>query len=161
MRHSGEVRGHARKNGGAPGQKHYYRRVWSFSKWDEFVVTRSVGTIAQVCTGGSGLGVVRLDADRKAPSVNVVANFRDLPLRDGSFDTVVCDPPYAIPYPDRVRLQRELARVARSRVILKAPWVMRAAGWKLADIVLLLSHTCANIAALTMMERSTAQGTLL
>ena len=150
MRHPGEVYG-APKNR-RPGEKHWYRPVWSFSKWDEFVETRADGDIIQVCTGGSEIGAIRVDLDRQAPGVNVVADFRALPFPDHSIDTVACDPPYSIAHPDRIHLQRELVRVARKRVLFKAPWILRATGWRLLETVLLGSHTCANVAVLSVVE---------
>lgn len=148
-RHPGAVYGTSK--GSKPGQKHFYRRVWSASKWDEFVASRSEGTVAQVCTGGSQLGIARVDHDRSAPGVSIVAEFQHLPFRDDSFDVVACDPPYDLHNPDRVKLQRELTRIARRRLLFKAPWIPRATGWRLEETVLLASHTCANVAVLTML----------
>ena len=149
-RHPGQVYGASK--GRRPGEKHWYRPVWSFSKWDEFVETRSDGEIIQVCTGGSALGGVRVDLDRQAPGVNVVADFRALPFPNDSIDTVACDPPYSIGHPDRIRLQREIVRVARKRVLFKAPWIPRATGWRAIEMVLLGSYTCANVAVLSVLE---------
>lgn len=149
-RHPGRVYGASK--GKRPGEKHWYRQVWTFSKWNEFVETRTVGTLAQVCAGGSSLGRVRVDADRAAPGANVVADYRHLPLPDNSFDTVCCDPPYLIDHPNRIHLQRELVRVARRRVLFKAPWIPRASDWALSETVLLGSHTCANVAVLSVLD---------
>jgi hypothetical protein len=149
MRHAGEVRGHS--NGERPGSKHWYRRVWSGSKWDEFVETRSVGEVVQICTGGSLLGRVRVDL-LATGAENVRADYHALPLRSDSCDTVVCDPPYSLTFPDRIHLQRELARVARRRILFKAPWLCRATGWSLGETVLLASHTCANVAILSVLD---------
>lgn len=154
-RHPGEVYGASKRR--SPGQKHWYRPVWTFSRWDEFIRTRSVGTVVQVCTGGSSEGNVRVDLDRSAPGVNVVADFRALPLPNDCADTVVCDPPYSIGHPDRIRLQRELTRIARSRLLFKAPWIPRATGWMMTEAVLLGSHTCANIALLSVLECDRSQ----
>ena len=171
MRHPGQVYGHSkvRKRGKldnasaatAPGQKHFYRPVWSFSKWDEFVETRTIGRLIQVCTGASRLGEVRVDLDRSAPAVNVVSDFRQLPFRDSSSDMAACDPPYEIQYPHRIGLQRELARVSRKRVLLKAPWIMRARGWWLIETVLLAAHTCANVAVLSVLDCSAKELSLI
>ena len=146
-RHPGAVYGASK--GSAPGSKHYYRAVWSASKWDEFVETRATGTVAQVCAGGSFVGQVRIDL-LPTPATNVRADMLALPLRDKSFDTVCCDPSYTIGYPDRVRLQRELVRVARQRVLFKAPWLLRGSGWHTTEVVLLASHTVANVALLSV-----------
>jgi len=151
-RHSGQVRGHA-ASGGAPGSKHYYRPVMSFSQWDQFVETRAIGSVLQVCCGGSRLGQVRVDIDCTVPGVTVCADMLALPFRADAFDTIAADPMYNLAYPTRVHLQRELARIARRRILFKAPWVMRAAGWRLVETLLLASHTCANVAVLSVLDR--------
>lgn len=151
-RHAGAVYGASK--GKAAGSKHYYRRVWSASRWDEFLDSRSIGSLLQVCTGASRRGAVRVDFLRDAPGVTVVASFSALPFPSGSFDTVAVDPPYQIGHPDRIRLQREAARIARVRILFKAPWLPRASGFHLVETVLLASHTCANIAVLSVIERS-------
>jgi len=68
---------------------------------------------------------------------------------------VACDPPYALENPRRVHLQRELFRVARSRIIFKAPWIPRGKGWMLRKdlVVLIASHSCLNVAVLSVLDR--------
>lgn len=151
-RHPGEVRGHSKNK--KPGSKHFYRRVYSGGQWDAYLFTHSVGSLLQVCCGGSYSGQVRVDLDPNAPAVNVIADALKLPLLDQSFDTVACDPIYEMVYPDRVHLQRELTRVARLRVIFKAPWIPRASGWRLQDksLTLIGSHTCANVALMCVLD---------
>ena len=153
MRHPGKVYGNSK--GRAPGSKQYYRKVYSASRWDEFLRAHSTGSLLQVCTGGSFLGSVRVDKDPEAPAVNVRADMLKLPFLDRSFDTVACDPIYGIDFRSRVLLQRELSRVARQRIIFKAPWIPRAAGWSLQDNLstAILSHTCANISMLSILDR--------
>jgi hypothetical protein len=158
VRHAGAVYG-ASKNK-APGSKHYYRPALSGGKWDEFLETRRFGTVLQVCTGGSRFGTARVDADITVPGVNVAGKMDALPFADDSFDTVACDPMYEIQYPDRVRLQRELFRVARYRLLFKSPWIPRGTGWSLKETVLVASHTCANVAVLSVLDRDAASAPL-
>jgi hypothetical protein len=101
---------------------------------------------------------VRVDLDATVPGVNVVADMRRLPFRDEAFDTVCCDPMYDLDNPTRVHLQRELTRVARTRVLFKAPWLPRATGWALVETVLMGSHTCANVAVLSRLDRLHGDG---
>lgn len=150
MRHAGKVYGASK--GKQPGSKQWYRPVYSGGKWDQFLLAESVGTLLQVCTGGSAIGDVRVDRDGTVPGVTVVADMLHLPFAACSFDTVACDPMYNLSNPDRIRLQRELARVARKRIIFKAPWIPRASGWLLVGCVLQGSHTCANVAVLSVLE---------
>jgi len=88
----------------------------------------------------------------RAEGASIVADQYDLPFRASAFDTVACDPIYGLEYPLRIYLQREIARVARRRIIFKAPWIPRASGWELVETVLIGSHTCANVAVLSLLE---------
>ena len=157
MRHAGLVYGHSK--GKAPGSKQYlYRPTLRSSLWDSFLLEKSsIGTLCQVCCGGSGLGIARVDWDPEAPGLNIIADMFSLPFADQSFDTVACDPIYGIPYPRRINLQRECARIARKRIVFKAPWVPRATGFKLIEAILILSHTCANVAVLSVLDREEPQ----
>lgn len=152
-RHPGLAYGHSR--GKAPGSKHYYRRTYTVNPsagWNQFLRAHTEGTLLQVCCGGSRLGGVRVDIDLRAPAVNVLADMIDLPFKEKSFDTVACDPLYELAYPKRIELQRELFRVAKRRVIFKAPWIPRGAGWHLVETVLICSHTCSNVAVLCRLD---------
>jgi hypothetical protein len=150
-RHPGEPYGASRNK--QPGSKQFYRRVFSASSWDRWLEMNANGTVLHVCCGGSrfGLGV---DFDRLVPGVRVVAEMTKLPFAAGSFDTVCCDPMYNLSNPIRVHLQRELVRVARRRLLFKAPWIPRATGWQLVETMLLASHTCANVAVLSRLDHS-------
>lgn len=151
-RHAGTVYGHSK--GKAPGSKHYYKPVYSASKWDEFLRAHAGDDLLQVCSGGSFVGKVRVDLDVKSPSANVRADMIRLPFASKSFDAVACDPIYELAYPKRITLQRELFRVARKLVIFKAPWIPRGSGWKLREPVMgILSHTCANVAVMVVLDR--------
>jgi len=144
--------GAQRSNGIRPGLKHFYRPTWTVPAWKEFVLGHIMGTAVQVCCGGSRIGIARIDVTLEAPGVNVLADAIHLPLKDSCADTVCCDPPYELPFDRRVAVQRELFRIARQRVIFKAPWIPRGRGWKLMKAVLLCSHTCQNVAVLSVIE---------
>lgn len=150
-RHQGDVYGSSK--GRASGSKKWYRSVFSGGQWDQFIRGHAVGSVLQVCCGGSRLGFARVDLDPTVPGVNIVADMRHLPFRDEAFETVCCDPMYELGNDQRVHLQRELTRVAKSRVLFKAPWIMRATGWQLVETVLMGSHTCANVAVLSRLDR--------
>lgn len=156
MRHSGTT--YIGSRGKAPGSKQWYRSVFSGGKWDQFLLGHATGTVLQVCCGGSRIGLARVDRDGSVPGVNVVADMLALPFLNEAFDTVCCDPMYELGTETRVYLQRELTRVARLRVIFKAPWIMRATGWQLVETVLLASHTCANVAVLSRLDRMHGRG---
>lgn len=157
-RHPGAVYGASK--GKRPGSKLWYQRrvkykaTWSGGRWDEYVKAHMFGRVLQVCAGGSVVGDVRLDK-YETPGMTVRGDMLALPFEDRSFDTVACDPPYGVKNPYRVRLQRELFRVARRRVIWKAPWLLRGRGWVLRKDLLTMigSHTCASISALAVFDR--------
>lgn len=157
-RHSGKFRG--RSTGKAPGSQLWYRKVYSGSKWNAFVQKYCTGSLLQVCCGGSQLGEIRIDIDPKAPAANVLATQYQLPLRDQSFDTVACDPIYRLAMLRRIELQRELARIARRRILFKAPWIPRCHGFILRDTYLIGSHTCAYVSVLSVLERREKSGNL-
>jgi hypothetical protein len=133
---------------------HRYRPAYSGGKWDEFLKAWVVGRHLQVCCGGSKVGEVRVDIDPSVPGVTVVANQKELPFRDDSFDTVSCDPIYTLPLPERIHLQRELFRVAARRVIFKAPWIPRGRAWHLHEpLTLIAPDTCNNVAVLSVLNK--------
>ena len=65
---------------------------------------------------------------------------------------------YELGNDQRVHLQRELTRVAKSRVLFKGPWIPRATGWRLVETVLMASHTCGNVAVLSRLDRMHGAG---
>src|SRR5262245_13648338 len=119
--------------------------------------TRAVGSILQVVLRRLSVRAARVDIDPTVPGVNVAADMLDLPFLDRAWDTVACDPMYDLGYQQRVLLQREVIRVARRRLLFRAPWIPRAHGWVLHEALLLASSTCANVAALSVLERDLGQ----
>jgi hypothetical protein len=143
---------HVRCKNRQPGSKLYYRPALSGGKWSQFVRYHATGSILQVCCGASRIGLARLDIDAAAPAANVRGDMLALPFKDKSFETVACDPMYELDHKLRVKLQREVFRVARRRVIFKAPWIPRGFGWYLTETVLVASHTCSNVAVLSLLR---------
>jgi hypothetical protein len=89
---------------------------------ENFIATQLVGDSLHICCGVSQLGDIRLDLDvRHKPTV--IADAAKLPFKDGSFTTVLCDPPYSGKLQWNHDLLNEMVRVATNRVIFQH-WFM-------------------------------------
>jgi len=91
---------------------------------EAFLKTQFVGKTLHVCCGKSLLGDVRLDMDESNnPDIICDAsNMKDY-VKDGEFETVLCDPPYNGKFQWNHDLLEELIRVASRRVIFQH-WFM-------------------------------------
>ena len=111
-------------NGSVPlaGNSHLYtvkKRLWGDSI-EETLQSLFIGKTLHVCCGKSQLGDVRLDADveNKPDIVCDAANMTGC-VKDSSFDTVLCDPPYNGKFQWNHDLLKELSRVAKKRIIFQ------------------------------------------
>jgi hypothetical protein len=98
------------------------------------------GKIANICSGFSGIGNIRIDRffapdqkiikdNRVCGLPNVKADMRRLPIQSGSCSIVICDPPY-----DMKRYQKEypvlideLVRITApgGKIIWICPWILQ------------------------------------
>ena len=60
---------------------------------EHFLVSALIPNSLHVCCGLSPLGNIRLDLDFNV-SPDAVCDASKLPLKDASFESVLCDPPY-------------------------------------------------------------------
>ena len=111
-----------------------FRKLWAWEKnEEEFYKQFCEGRVLHVCCGQSKFGDVRVDIEPQDPGV-LKADYRHLPFKNKSFDTVICDPPWA----KRERLDAglswlfELARIARKRIVLVHNTVFSIKGFKLS-----------------------------
>jgi predicted RNA-binding Zn-ribbon protein involved in translation (DUF1610 family) len=91
------------------------------------------GRVANVCCGCNSLGDIRIDLTaqfegRNGPGETEATHLGDgrkIPFTDGAVDAVVTDPPWKVPFKDRVALFSEAVRVTKpgGRVITNAWWV--------------------------------------
>ena len=90
--------------------------------------TMITGRTLNVCCGMSRVGDVRIDTDENTNRTEEGDLF-DLHIAEASFDTVICDPPFA--YYNTFEWCQKLASIARKRLILSVdrsmPFLKRGA----------------------------------
>ena len=99
-----------------------------------FYQSLCVGSVLHVCSGYSQLGSVRVD--RYTDCCDIRADYRHLPFKDKTFDTVICDPPWAkTEQLDKgiISWLSELERVARQRLLIIHITMFNLPGWKIKD----------------------------
>ena len=108
------------------------RELWIWDR-DEasFYSKQIVGSCLHVCSGRSSIGDVRIDLYERA---DIKADYRHLPIRDKSFDTVICDPYWG----KKERVDKgimqwldELRRIARKRIIIVHNTIFTIRGWRI------------------------------
>ena len=89
--------------------------------------------VFHICSGVSGIGDIRLDKsyikeirkDRgKDGSCNIMGDMNNLPFKDSSAGSVICDPPYKYDF-TKPELISELVRICkpRGKIVFIAPWI--------------------------------------
>lgn len=93
----------------------------------------SSGFIVHVCNGNSKIGSLTID---KFTNCDVRGDMLDLPLKDGIADTVICDPPWGIPYHHRFKLSFEFRRILKlgGVLLLNCPWYPTVPGLELEQL---------------------------
>ena len=110
--------------------KYKFRKAWSWPTEVENKIKELIeGECLHVCCGESSLGDVRINYPKKL-NANVLADMFNLPIRAASFDTVLCDPPWELPYHVRGRLLRQLRDCIKpnGRLIFNCFWFPRTRG---------------------------------
>ncbi|SEO97223.1 hypothetical protein SAMN05216388_102524 [Halorientalis persicus] len=111
-----------------------FREGWAWHEQLRETVKQLVadaGTVANICCGSNRLGDIRIDLTKEytnrggtgQTAATHLGDGRNLPLQDGAVDAVITDPPWKIPYEERVALFSEAVRVARETVIVNAWWI--------------------------------------
>lgn len=133
-----------------------YKKAWSFpERTEKFIKSKSSGKILHVCCGSSKFGDVRIDIEPQDKGV-IKADIFHLPIKEQSFDTVICDPPWHIPYHLRTKIHYELRDACKMGgiIIFNAPWVPNIKHCRLLDIFVgLRSFTMANISLITIYQK--------
>lgn len=111
------------------------RKLWIWTGEEHmFYQFLCAGKVLHVCSGHSQFGDVRID--RFTNCCDIRGDYRHLPIKDKSFDTVICDPPWA--KSERfdkgiINWLSELKRVARQRMVIIHTTIFHLPGWKLVD----------------------------
>ncbi len=111
--------------------KYKFRKAWSWPGDVEAKIKDLLeGYSLHVCCGESSIGDVRIDIEK---SSDIKASMFNLPIRPESFDTVLCDPPWELPYHKRGKLLRELRDTLKpgGRMIFNCFWFPKTRGLSL------------------------------
>lgn len=108
--------------------------IWGDSVKD-FVSSYVKGYSLNVCAGKNPICDVNLDLDPQDRSI-IKGDMRLLQFNAETFDTVVSDPPWKIPYYERFKPFFECVRVCKigGRIIYNATWIPSSTDVELEDI---------------------------
>jgi len=110
--------------------KYKFKKAWSWPYEVEAKIKELIeGYTLHVCCGESTLGDVRINYPAKLGG-NIIGDMFNLPIKPGSFDTVLCDPPWELPYHLRGRLLRQLRDSLKpnGRMIFNCFWFPKTRG---------------------------------
>lgn len=102
------------------GNSHIYtvgKVLWP-ADVERFIESLLIGESLHLCCGLSRIGDVRLDWDEDV-NPDVVGDASNPPFEDLSFDTVLADPPYNGRFQWNHDLLKNMARVARRRIVFQ------------------------------------------
>ena len=118
-----------------------YKKMWSFpERTEEFCKSKMFGKTLHVCCGSSLLGDVRIDIE-KQDMQDTKSGFKrgdmyNLPVENNSFDSVLIDPPWHIPYNKRMAFMYEVRDKLKINgvLILNAPFIPKLKCMILQDV---------------------------
>jgi len=135
-----------------------FRKAWRWpNSVEDFISSKMEGHTLHVCCGRSEIGHVRIDLYERA---DIRADMFHLPIKRGSFDTVICDPPWELPYHKRHLLLYELRDCLKrgGKLILNSFWYPRLKGLKLIEFYVGIPEaTWRNVSLLVIMRKIQAQ----
>lgn len=108
--------------------KYRFKKAWSWPvEIENKIRSLCEGFTLHVCSGDSTIGDVRLDLTKPA---DIKGDMFHLPFRPESFDTVLCDPPWHLPYHLRGKLLRQLRDCLKAggRLIFNCFWFPKTRG---------------------------------
>lgn len=108
--------------------RYRFKKAWSWPTEIEAKIKSLLeGEVLHVCSGESQIGNVRIDLSKSA---DIRADMFWLPIRPESFDTVLCDPPWNLPYHVRHKLLFQLRDCLKpgGRLIFNCFWIPKIRG---------------------------------
>jgi SAM-dependent methyltransferase len=116
--------------------KYKFKKAWSWpTEIEAKIKSLCEGFTLHVCSGDSTIGDVRLDLHKDVrldlhKGADIRGDMFHLPFRPMSFDTVLCDPPWHLPYHLRGKLLRQLRDVLKAggRLIFNCFWFPKTRG---------------------------------
>ena len=145
-----------RKRGGCDVRtKHLkFNQRWAWTNKDVALILEELGglehPIVHVCSGASSIGDIRVDRVKvdsnlhlshgRVGHANVLGDMEQLPIKDGTASTVICDPPYDTKFFDGHGfngLVCELVRICKpgGRILFFSPWVITHPALSLVSVV--------------------------
>ena len=118
-----------------------YQKMWSFpERTEEFCKSKMFGKTLHVCAGNSLLGDVRIDIEKQEIQDSKdgfkIGDMYNLPVENNTFDSVLIDPPWHIPYNKRMAFMYEIRDKLKINgvLLLNAPFVPKVKCMKLLDV---------------------------
>ena len=114
-----------------------FKSEWHWPARIEALMKKKIkGFTLHVCCGKSNLGDVRIDL---LPQNNQVikADCRFLPIKPNTFDTVLCDPPWHLPYHLRWKLLYEIRDACKwdGNIIFNSLWLPGIKHTELTEVI--------------------------
>jgi len=118
-----------------------YKKMWSFpERTEEFCKSHMFGKTLHICCGNSLLGDVRIDIEKQEIQDSKdgfkIGDMYNLPVENNSFNSVLIDPPWHIPYNKRMAFMYEVRDKLKINgvLILNAPFVPKLKCMVLQDV---------------------------
>jgi len=136
--------------------KHLFKAQWAFPEHVKKWLDKEVeGYSLHVCCGSSDIGDIKLDLMPQNKNVTQADMF-NLPFPDNTFDTIICDPPWAIGIDKRWGITYQLRDALKwgGKLLFNGLWIPRIKGLEIKDVFISCGNDCMqNIAIWTKYKK--------
>ncbi len=125
-------------------QNQVFKAQWQFPHHVKKWLNKNIeGYSLHVCCGASDFGDVKLDVSPQNKGVTQADMFQ-LPFRHNTFDTVICDPPWAIGIDKRWSITYQLRDVIKpgGKLLFNGLWIPRIKGMTIIDTFISCGFDC-------------------